>query len=98
MNESEPNLAIRRILIALDASTHSLAALHAAAEMAANMQAELIGLFVEDENLLHLAGLPFAQEVRSSSAESEVASLTTTSCVAARVIWTGVSVPFGFSR
>jgi nucleotide-binding universal stress UspA family protein len=71
VNESEPKLAIRRILIALDASTHSLAALHAAAEMAANMQAELIGLFVEDENLLHLAGLPFAQEVRSPSAESE---------------------------
>jgi nucleotide-binding universal stress UspA family protein len=35
------------------------------------MQAELIGLFVEDENLLHLAGLPFAQEVRSPSAESK---------------------------
>ena len=61
MNESEPKFAIRRILIALDASTHSLAALDAAAEMAANMQAELIGLFVEDENLLHLsykAGIP----------------------------------------
>jgi nucleotide-binding universal stress UspA family protein len=71
VNQSEPKLVIRRILIALDASTHSLAALHAAAEMAANMQAELIGLFVEDENLLHLAGLPFAQEVRSPSAESE---------------------------
>ena len=71
MNENEPKLAIRRILVALDASTHSLAALNAAAEMAANMQAELIGLYVEDENLLHLAGLPFAHEVHSQSAESE---------------------------
>ena len=71
MNENGPKLAIQRILVALDASTHSLAALNAAAEMAANLQAELIGLFVEDENLLHLAALPFVHEVRSSSAESE---------------------------
>lgn len=71
MNENGPKLTIQRILVALDASTHSLAALNAAAEMAANLQAELIGLFVEDENLLHLAALPFVHEVRSSSAESE---------------------------
>jgi nucleotide-binding universal stress UspA family protein len=55
----------------LDASTHSLAALKAAAELAASLHAELIGLFVEDENLLHLAGLPFAHEVRTPSAASE---------------------------
>jgi nucleotide-binding universal stress UspA family protein len=64
----EHDLAIRRILVALDASTNSLAALEAAAELAANLEAELIGLFVEDVNLLHLAGLPFAHEVRPSSA------------------------------
>jgi nucleotide-binding universal stress UspA family protein len=71
VDTSEPELAIRRILVALDASTHSLAALQAAAEIAARQQAELIGLFVEDENLLHLAGLPFAQEVHSPSAKSQ---------------------------
>lgn len=63
--DSERELIIKRILVALDASTHSLAALEAAADMAAALQAELMGLFVEDENLLHLAGLPFAQEVRT---------------------------------
>jgi len=68
VDESERELIIRRILVALDASTHSLAALEAAAGLAANLGAELIGLFVEDENLLHLAGLPFAHEVRSPSA------------------------------
>jgi nucleotide-binding universal stress UspA family protein len=68
VNESEHELTIRRILVALDASTHSLAALEAAADLAASLQAELVGLFVEDENLLHLAGLPFAREVRSPSA------------------------------
>lgn len=61
MLPSDP--AIRRILVALDASEHSLAALQAAAEMAAKMEAELLGLFVEDANLLQLAGLPFAREV-----------------------------------
>lgn len=68
MEENQQELLIKRILVALDASTYSLAALEAAAELAANLQAELIGLFVEDENLLHLAGLPFAHEVSTSSA------------------------------
>jgi nucleotide-binding universal stress UspA family protein len=68
VEESERELIIRRILVALDASTHSLAALEAAAGLAASQGAELIGLFVEDENLVHLAGLPFAHEVRSPSA------------------------------
>lgn len=55
--------AVRRILVALDASPHSLAALEAAAELAARLEAELLGLFVEDINLLRLSELPFAQEV-----------------------------------
>jgi nucleotide-binding universal stress UspA family protein len=63
-----PEHAIQRILVALDASTYSLAALEAAAELAAVQSAELVGLFVEDENLIHLAGLPFAREVRGPSA------------------------------
>lgn len=70
MNDKKQELVIRRILVALDASTHSLAALNAAAELAAALHAELIGLFVEDENLLHLAGLPFAQEIQSPAATS----------------------------
>jgi len=71
LDKKEQELKIRRILVALDASTHSLAALDAAAELAASMQAELLGIFVEDENLLHLAGLPFSQELRSPTATSQ---------------------------
>lgn len=71
MKNKEQELTIRRILVALDASTHSLAALQAAAELAASQHAELLGIFVEDENLLHLAGLPFAQELRSPGATKE---------------------------
>ena len=68
MDETDKQLTIKRILVALDASTHSLAALEAAAALAATLEAELLGLFVEDENLIHLAGLPFSQEVCAPSA------------------------------
>jgi nucleotide-binding universal stress UspA family protein len=68
MNERDPGVAIRRILVALDASTHSLAALEAAAALAASLEAELRGLFVEDINLLRLAGLPFARELHYPTA------------------------------
>jgi nucleotide-binding universal stress UspA family protein len=55
--------AARRILVALDASPESLAALDHAANLAARLQAELEGLFVEDEDLINLAQLPFAREI-----------------------------------
>jgi nucleotide-binding universal stress UspA family protein len=63
MNEHEVEPAIHRILVALDASVHSLAALEAASELADTLKAELVGIFVEDIDLLHLAGLPFARAV-----------------------------------
>lgn len=51
-----------RIWVTLDESPSSTAALTAAAALAAEMDAELAGLFVEDINLQHLIGLPFARE------------------------------------
>lgn len=51
-----------RIWVALDESPRSAAALTAAAALAEELDAELAGLFVEDVNLLHLFGLPFARE------------------------------------
>ncbi|MGD8398044.1 MAG: universal stress protein [Anaerolineae bacterium] len=68
MSEERQALAIRRILVALDASPHSRAALDAAVELAARLHAELAALFVEDEALLRLADLPFVQEVGLFSA------------------------------
>ena len=64
MNKQDEQQAIRRILVALDASLDSLAALEAAAELAASLEAELHGIFVEDYRLLRLSGLPVAREVR----------------------------------
>jgi nucleotide-binding universal stress UspA family protein len=62
----KPN--VKRILVALDTSPHSLAALEAAVDLANRFRAELLGLFVEDANLLRLARLPFAWEVSLFSA------------------------------
>jgi nucleotide-binding universal stress UspA family protein len=61
--------AIRRILVALDASAHSLAALQAAADLAERLDAELQGLFVEDIHLLRLSEHPLAREVTFFSAQ-----------------------------
>ncbi len=62
--EATADHALRRILVALDASAHSHAALAAAVALAARLHAEIEGLFVEDINLLRLAELPFAREIR----------------------------------
>ena len=62
--EAKIELAIRRILIGLDASHHSLAALRAAARLASSLEADLHGLFVEDVTLLRVAELPVAREVQ----------------------------------
>jgi nucleotide-binding universal stress UspA family protein len=63
MPEPEQGKPIRRILVALDASPHSLAALDVAVDLAAQLGAEVEGLFVEDINLLNLADLPMAREL-----------------------------------
>ncbi len=68
MSAEDDEAAIRRILIALDASPASMAALEAAAELAARLNAELLGLFVEDIDLLRFSELPFARQVGLHSA------------------------------
>ena len=60
----------RRILIGLNSSHQSLAALEKAADLAAQMRAELVGVFVVDDNLLRLAALPCAWEVRFGTAKA----------------------------
>jgi nucleotide-binding universal stress UspA family protein len=68
MKEEGREPGIRRILVALDVSPHSQAALEAAAELAISLRAELLGLFVEDIDLLKLAGSSFAWETGFFSA------------------------------
>jgi len=65
---SEEDSPLQRILVALNASPHSQAALEAAVRLAMDFEAEVEGLFVEDETLLRAAQLPFAEEVRAFTA------------------------------
>jgi len=61
---------VRRILIALDTASSILPAIEAAAGLALGLNAELAGLFIEDERLLRFAGLPFAREFGFASARA----------------------------
>jgi nucleotide-binding universal stress UspA family protein len=65
-----PERRNKRIVVALDASSYSLAALRAAAEVAALLDIDLEGLFVEDINLLRLCGFSFNREIGSYTGTS----------------------------
>lgn len=54
--------AFARILVGLDASETSLLSLEWAGRLARGLELELSGLYVEDINLIHLAGFRFARE------------------------------------
>ena len=57
-----------QILVALDIASDNLASVESAVTLAAHLQAELLGVFVEDTDLLRAAELPFACEVMLWSA------------------------------
>lgn len=63
----DPESPIRRILVALDASPASRFAIRTGVDLATRFGAQLVGLFVEDINLLRVARLPFVREVGSFS-------------------------------
>ena len=61
----------RRVILGFDAAAPlNRAALEAAALLAQRMEAELVGLFIENVDLLHLAALPFTREIDLLSATS----------------------------
>ena len=77
-----------RILLALDACGISAELMGHVVSMAARLEAELHGLFVEDEALLRAASLPFAREVASTGRErmldvSSVEAANREACAAA---------------
>jgi hypothetical protein len=57
-----------RILLALDSASDNRNALRTGVRLAARMHAELLGMFLEDTDLLRIAGLPFAEEILHWSA------------------------------
>jgi len=54
---------IKRVLVPLDVSSETGAAIDTAARLAARWQVPLRGVFIEDEELIGLASLPFARQV-----------------------------------
>lgn len=62
-NESQKPLKIRQILVALDASSHSLAALEAAMRLARSLEARVEGLFVEDIDWFRVSRLSSTREI-----------------------------------
>ena len=54
---------IERVVVWLDAASENRVAINTAARLAARAKAPLHGIFVEDEDLLRLAGLPFARQI-----------------------------------
>jgi nucleotide-binding universal stress UspA family protein len=73
MTEGDPLPGLRRILVALDAARHGEEIMEAAARLAAGLEAELVGLFVEDPELMEAAALPMARLISSQAgAEAEL--------------------------
>ncbi|MGF1609834.1 MAG: universal stress protein [Kiloniellales bacterium] len=57
---------LRRVLVALDPAAQCRAALETAARLAAEREAELVGIFVEEADLLQAAALPVTQVIRDT--------------------------------
>ena len=71
---------MKSVVIVVNNSPQTLNNLDLAADLAARMKARLDALFVEDIDLLNLAGLPFAVEVDPTSGEQrKLSALTVTS-------------------
>jgi hypothetical protein len=58
---------IKRISVALDVSSGGQSMLPMVADLAAALQAELEGVFVEDINLANFSSLPFMREIRTGT-------------------------------
>jgi hypothetical protein len=67
-SETSETGAARRVLVAMDGSIYGLAAVEAAVGLAAQLRAELLGLFVEDADLIRVAAAPVVQELSLSGA------------------------------
>jgi nucleotide-binding universal stress UspA family protein len=54
---------IERVIVPLDAAAENRAAIETAARLAARAKAVLHGIFIEDEELLYVAALPFTRQL-----------------------------------
>ena len=61
---SHPSGPYRRAVLGMATGSVDRDVLRAAAEFARLLELEMLGVFIEDQSLIHLAGLPFARELR----------------------------------
>lgn len=66
---------MRRIAVTIDAFEASVKTLEQAVQLAERTGAQLEGIFVEDIDLIQVAGLPFLREVRTASRTEDVINL-----------------------
>lgn len=69
--DEEQVILFRRILVAVDTSSHSRAALEAAAALAQATEAHLSGIFVEEEHWNRVGRFPFGSSVNVLTGRSE---------------------------
>ena len=67
---------IQRVIVTLEAASENGTAIDTAVRLAAQAKAELHGVFIEDQELLHLAGLPFARQVTVATGTEPLTSET----------------------
>lgn len=74
MSTKGRDISVRRILLPLDSSDLNRRTIELAADMAGAFEAELVGVFVKEANLLNLAELPFARIIDRRSGERRALS------------------------
>jgi len=63
------------VMLAVDVSNYSVTTVNLAVEMAASVQTGLLGLFIEDEDLLQVAGLPCTREITLTTTRERPTSI-----------------------
>ena len=77
MSRLVPGFDVRRIVVAIDSSSDAATALEEAAGLAARLHAELEGVYVQDINLVRLAGLPVGREIQFLTGKGRDFTVTT---------------------
>lgn len=75
MAAKPPNEKQATVMLATDVSSYSVTTVTLAVEMAASVQTGLLGLFVEDEDLLRVAGLPCTREITLTTTRERPTSI-----------------------
>ncbi|MDJ0834524.1 MAG: hypothetical protein QNJ69_13455 [Gammaproteobacteria bacterium] len=68
MNEDNHQPQQRSVILRIDAGSFSVTTIELAVQMAASVHSRLHAMFIEDEDLLHAAGLPCTREISFSTA------------------------------